>query len=87
MASFRSNEEFFDAVRGLIGKLEAGGHASAAAELKAGFGCINGLTDGLAMFLESVEKIQRSHARDFAAEERDTLESIRKAAHKAVYRR
>ncbi len=87
MASYRSNEEFFDAVRNLIGRLEAGGHASAAAELKEGFGCINGLTDGWAMFLESVEKVQRSHARAFAAEERDILQSIRKAAHKAVYRR
>src|SRR5437763_450272 len=60
MAAFRSNEEFFQAVNDLIATLEAGGHQEAAAELREGFGCLNGLTDGAALFLESIEKVQAS---------------------------
>jgi len=57
MAPFRSNEEFFQAVADLMAKLEAGGHVQAAAELREGLGCLNGLTDGWALFLDSIQKL------------------------------
>ena len=84
---FDSNEQFFQAVRDLIIRLEAAGHHPAAAELKAGFGCINGLTDGAALFLESIEKVQASWGDQLAREDRTALEAIRAAVHTAVYRR
>src|SRR4051794_40419033 len=86
-AAFRSNEEFFQAVTDLIGKLEAGGHPEVAAELREGFGCLNGLTDGSALFLEAIQRVEATHARQFAREERKDLETIRRAVHRAVYRR
>ena len=87
MASFRSNEEFFQAVAELIAKLEATGHADAAVELKSGFGCLNGLTDGWALFLDSIEKVQASHAKRLPPDEKKSLASIRAAVRTAVYRR
>ena len=87
MASFRSNEEFFQAVRDLMAKLEAGGHHQAAAELREGFRCLNGLTDGWALFLESIERVQATESKRFAPDDRKALEAIRAAAHAAVYRR
>lgn len=40
--------EYFAAVRAFIAKLERGGHEQAARELREGYGCLNGLTDGWA---------------------------------------
>jgi len=74
-------------VRGLIAKLEVGGHRTAAVELRDGFSCLNGLTDGWALFLEAIEKVCSTHAEAFAPDEREALDSIRAAARTAVYRR
>ena len=85
--AFASNEHFFQAVRDLIVRLETEGHQQAAADMKAGFGCLNGLTDGAALFLESIEKVQASWVDRLAREDRLALEAIRAAVHRAVYRR
>lgn len=87
MRSFQSNEEYFEAVAALIGKLELGGHQQAADELRDGYRCLNGLTDGWALFLESVERVQASQAKRFSREDQQALEVIQAAAHKIVYRR
>lgn len=78
------NEDFLAAVRQLAARLESDGHADAAAELRNGLGCLNGLTDGWGLFLESIDRID---ARRFSDVERDALAEIRDVAHKAVYRR
>ena len=67
-----------------MSKLESAGHADAVAELRRGFECLNGLTDGWGLFLESIDRID---ARRFSDAERDALAEIRDVAHKAVYRR
>jgi len=85
--AFTSNEQFFQAVRDLIVRLKAGDHQQAAAELQTGFGCLNGLTDGAALFLESIERVQASWGDRIAPEDRLALEAIRAAVHRAVYRR
>ncbi|OFV81008.1 MAG: hypothetical protein A2Y78_00495 [Acidobacteria bacterium RBG_13_68_16] len=87
MTGFRSNEEFFQAVRDLIATLEAGGHPQAAATLRDGFGCLNGLTDGWALFLQSIENVQATESKRFSPGHQKALEAIRAAAHAAVYRR
>lgn len=79
VSPFRSNEELFQAVEGLIARLEE----SQAAQLKEGFSCLNGLTDGWALFLESIEKVRRGR---LDPEDRKALERIRKAVRAAVYR-
>jgi hypothetical protein len=87
VTGFRSNEELFQAVRDLIATLEAGGHPQAAARLRDGFGCLNGLTDGWALFLEAIDAVQAGEATRFAPAHRKTLEAVRATAHAAVYRR
>lgn len=87
MTRFRSAEELFQAARGLIADLEREGDLRAAATLRDGFSCLNGLTDGWALFLESIDKVRATAAGRFAPEDRETLEAIRAAAHAAVYRR
>ena len=87
MVPFQSNEEFFQAVRDLVARLEVKGQHEAAAELRRGLGCLNGLTDGWALLLESIESVGgRASGRLDPAEKRE-LERIRDAAHRAVYRR
>jgi hypothetical protein len=86
-APFPSNDDFFQAVSALIARLEERGHRRAAAELREAFGCLNGLTDGAVLFLESVEKVQRSESARLAPEDGDALERIRIAAQRAAYGR
>jgi hypothetical protein len=82
---FQSNEEFFKAVTDLVTRLERGGHERAAAELRAGLGYLNGLTDGAALFLDSIAKVQAIHAERFTRDDQKTLETIRVVLHRAVY--
>jgi hypothetical protein len=86
MASFRSNEDYFQAIVDFAARLDTAGHSEAAAELRDGLGAINGLTDGWALLLESIERVKATHASRLTAEERETLETMRAAAHSAVYR-
>ena len=87
MASFGSNDEFFQDVRALVTRPESKGHQEAAAKLREGFGCLNGLTDGWALFLESIEGVRATASKRFDREDQRALEAIRAAAHVAVYRR
>jgi hypothetical protein len=84
---FGSSDEFLQRVSELIARLDALGQPDAAAELRDGLRCLNGLTDGWALFLESIERVQAAHASRFAAEDRNALDTIRAAARKALYRR
>jgi hypothetical protein len=83
---FRSADELFEAVRALARRLEETGHASAAAELRAGFGLLNGLTDGWASFLESIDKVRVARL-PLGPEERRALEDIRSDVRAIVRRR
>jgi hypothetical protein len=87
MTSFQSSDELFEAVAKLSADLDVHGHSAAAAELRSGLACLNGLTDGWALFLESIDKVKASHAKRFDDEERKALRAIRAAVHSAVYRR
>lgn len=83
---FASAEEYFEAARRLMTQLEHKAHDEAAAELREGFACLNGLTDGWAMFLESIEKVHAAgHGLD--PDDRRTLEALLKAARATVRRR
>ena len=86
MPSFQSNEEYFQAVEDLIARLEFGGHQQAADGLRDGYQCLNGLTDGWALFLASVEAVEATQFERLSREDQQAIEAIRAAAHKAVYR-
>ena len=87
LAAFRSSEEFFRAVDALIARLEGSGYQQAAGELRDGLRCLNGLTDGSALFLDAIEKVQAAEAKRFAREDQQALQTIRARVHVAVYRR
>lgn len=84
---FGSHEEFFGAVRDLIADLKRSGHSSAATELAQGFRCLNGLTDGWALLLESIQKIQSTLSADLDTNRKAALPDLRAAAQAAVHRR
>ena len=74
-------------MRAFIAQLERDGHEQAARELREGYGCLNGLTDGWAQFLESIDRVRKTCSAGFNKDERESLKMIRAAAHRAVYRR
>jgi hypothetical protein len=86
MLKFQSHEEFFDAFDNLVTNLEGAGHHQAAGELRDGLSCLNGLTDGWALFLESIEKVL-AQSKAFTRDEQKELNRIRAGVRRIVYRR
>jgi hypothetical protein len=83
---FSSNREFFNTLSELIAELREE-HSLAATELDCGFRCLNGLTDGWALLLESIQKVESQHSNNLTQDQRDTLKDLRIAADSLVYRR
>jgi len=79
MTEYASNEEFFDALRGLIRRAEEQGNASAARELREGMSCLNGLTDGWAMLLQSIDKSIREDTGRLGPAEMTELKAMRRS--------
>ena len=84
---FQSTEEYFEFVEAFMDRLRTEGHVRAADDLLEGYRCLNGLTDGWALFLEAADKVWAEWGKDLGAQERDDLKNIRAAAYEAVYRR
>ena len=57
MTKRESNSEFFQNIEKLIQGLDATGKREAANELRDGLSCLNGFTDGWALFMESIDKV------------------------------
>jgi hypothetical protein len=87
MKEFKSNEEFFAAMRDLIDRIEKQGNAAATQELRSGFSCINGLTDGWALLMESIDKTIKANRNNIAHQEMSELHDMLKVVTKVVYRR
>lgn len=84
---FTSADEYFEEVRALGADLEHTGQAAAGAELREGFACLNGLTDGWALFLEAAEGLACRYGRDLSAEQRRRLDAVRRVADRVTHRR
>jgi hypothetical protein len=80
---FKSNEELFQTTDELIAALEVNRNSLAAGELRSGMRALNGLTDGWAAFLESIQKVQKQYSSQLDSSQKSTLKNI----HQAVYRR
>jgi hypothetical protein len=87
MRDFKSNEEFFVALRDLMGRIEKQGNVAAAKDLRSGFSCLNGLTDGWALLMESMERTIAANQGTIAATEMLELRDMLKVVSKVVYRR
>ena len=87
MRNFKSNEEFFSAFRDLVERIEKQGNVPAAQELRRGFSCLNGLTDGWALLIESIDRTIAANRGKIEKPEMFELHDMLKAVKKAVYRR
>lgn len=87
MKEFASNEEFFAAFRDLVARIEKQGNAGAARELREGFACLNGLTDGWALLMESIDTTIRANKGRIPNPEMSELIDMLKSVRKTVYRR
>ena len=83
---FKSNEEFLQATKDFIAALHQRGRYSEAKTLQEGLGLVTGMTDGWALLLDSVKKVEKS-ADALNESERKTLTEIHDAVYQAVYRR
>jgi hypothetical protein len=84
---YESNEEFFQAVRDLATGLELQGLGSAGSELRSGLACLNGLTDGWALLLESLERVKSDYGSELDPSQRQRLDEMVRSVRKLVYRR
>jgi len=82
---FKSHEEFWHTVNGLIAELEASGNSPSAEELKRGKSLCTGLTDGWADFLESIEKVKKQYSPQLNSSQKSTLKNIHRAVYQRVY--
>jgi hypothetical protein len=87
MTNFKSSEEFFAALRDLIARLQKQGNLSAAQELHSGFSCLNGLTDGWALLMESIDKTIATSQGNIGSKEMAELNDLLKLVKRVVYRR
>ena len=85
--AYASNDEFFRVVSAFADRLNAEGHASAAAEVKGSFSCLNGLTDGWALFGESLEDVRARHGSRFTTEQQAELDGFISTVWDVVHRR
>jgi hypothetical protein len=86
MRSFQSHAEYFAFVEGFMARLRSEGYPQAADDLLDGYRCINGLTDGWALYLDAVGMVQAEYSPRLSPGDRVDLEAIRAVAHKAVHR-
>ena len=86
MTEYGSNEEFFQAFERLVQSIADSGQGEAAKRLREGFSCLNGLTDGWAILMESIEATVSQDQGELQPDDMNELEGMLKIIRKAVYR-
>ena len=79
-------QDVFDFVEDLAHRIELGGNPKSAQEIRSGLGYLNGLTDGWAMFMESLEHSMPTQAPKLGPREITDLEDLLEYVRKIVYR-
>jgi hypothetical protein len=87
MRQIESNDELILAAADLISSLESRGQRAAANTLRDGLRCVDGLTDGWALLLESTKTLQAEFSSSLDQSQRRQLQQIADAAFELVYRR
>lgn len=83
---YKSNEEYFEAVEILISELERCGNKKDSTQLHDGFRCINGLTDGWAVHLDSLLKLEENNDESLTEAQLARITRLCDSAYHAVYR-
>lgn len=84
--AFHSNRELVEAVENLQNDLASSGNEEAGKLIKEGISGLNGLTDGWAYLLESLEATTRKHGARFSRQQNADFDIIIGAVKKIVYR-
>jgi hypothetical protein len=79
------NQDFFEDLQTLINGLEHEGRADAVAELRDGLGSLNGLTDGWAALMESMERVLSTTR--LSPSQQHELAALHASVQKIVFRR
>lgn len=86
MKEYKSNEEFFQAFERLVLRIHDSGQTRAADCLRKGFSCLNGLTDGWALLMESIETTLSEDEAGLTPEDTAELEEMFTVVKKVVCR-
>ena len=84
--TYKSNDDLFRSVNDLMGRLRGAGLDAAAVEIRDGFRCLNGMTDGWALFMESLERTLGTHASTMSNDAANELRAILHTVYELVYR-
>jgi hypothetical protein len=87
MSDYKSSDEFFQALRDLTHRIEKQGNVGAVQQLREGFSCLNGLTDGWALLMEAIDKTISENQDKIEASDMSELKDMLKGVKKIVYRR
>jgi regulatory protein YycH of two-component signal transduction system YycFG len=87
MKQYKSNTEFIIDLRRLIVRLDEQGNKDAAQELRSGCSCLNGLTDGYALLMESIDRTLKQYGNRIRQPEKTKLRNMLQLTKKAVNRR
>jgi len=79
-------QDVFVFVEDLSSRIENSGNPKASQEIRTGMGSLNGLTDGWALFLESLQRCMPSPGSNFSARESSDLQELTEYVRKIVYR-
>ncbi|KZY34366.1 hypothetical protein A3740_17530 [Oleiphilus sp. HI0068] len=83
---FQSNTDLFDAIEGLQASLVSTGNEHASNQIADGLSSLNGLTDGWAQLLESINNARCEFGSALTEEQTNQINKIQSAVHKIVYR-
>ena len=86
MKTYASSEQFFSALNRLIERIDLYGHHDAAQQIREGLSCLNGLTDGWAILMDSIEATMSQYKGKLLSEDMADLKGMHKAIQKVVYR-
>jgi hypothetical protein len=87
MQKFKSNKEYFQAVRDFMTDLKESGLEREAEKVRHGFGLINGLTDGWNMYLEVLIELESEKPSVLSPAQHQRLTELIDAAEQALTNR
>lgn len=83
---FQSNKDLFEAIEELQKSLTSSGSEEAGELIAEGMSCLNGLTDGWALLLESLNTAASKYSSSFSKQQITELNKIQSAVHKVLHR-
>ena len=83
---FQSNTDLFETIEKLQRSLSSTGSDVASELLAEGMSSLNGLTDGWALLLESINSANKNYGETFSQQQSAELNKIQSAVYKVVHR-